>query len=131
MIARVTLRSLRLLAIICFCAAALVFVGHVGVTQAAKPQAEAPVDFNRQIRPILSDNCFACHGPDEKQRKAKLRLATRAGALKELRGGGFAIVPGHAAKSELIERVTSADASERMPPPRTNKRLTPQQIELL
>ncbi len=113
-------------------AVALVPAWKAGIRAAdGKPAAQASIDFNRQIRPILSENCFACHGPDEKERKAKLRLDTRAGALKELRSGGFAIVPGHAAKSELIERITTAEASERMPPPRTNKRLTPQQIELL
>ncbi len=96
-----------------------------------RPAAVAPPDFNRQIRPILSENCFRCHGPDEKERKAKLRLDTRDGALKELRSGGHAIVPGHANKSALIERILAADPAERMPPPKTNKRLTAQQIDLL
>src|SRR5262245_18749750 len=96
-----------------------------------KPSTPGAIDFSRQIRPILSDNCFRCHGPDEKERKAKLRLDIKERALKELRGGGFAVVPGKSSESELIARVTAQDASERMPPPRTNKRLTPQQIELL
>jgi hypothetical protein len=89
------------------------------------------VDFNRQIRPILSENCFRCHGPDEKERKAKLRLDTRAGALKELRSGGHAIIPGHANKSALVERILAADPGERMPPPKSNKKLTAEQIDLL
>src|SRR5439155_5285886 len=88
-------------------------------------------DFSKQIRPILSDNCFQCHGPDEGQRKAKLRLDTRQGAFGKLRGRGFAIVPGKVGASQLIERVTAEDPSERMPPPRTNKKLTTQQIDLL
>ncbi|HYT93695.1 MAG TPA: PSD1 and planctomycete cytochrome C domain-containing protein [Gemmataceae bacterium] len=96
-----------------------------------KSAAQTPIDFNRQIRPILSESCFTCHGPDEKERKAKLRLDTREGGLKELRDGGFAIVPGHANKSELLVRITTKAASERMPPPKTNKRLTPEQIDLL
>jgi hypothetical protein len=92
---------------------------------------QAAIDFNRDIRPILSENCFRCHGPDEGERKAKLRLDTRDGALKELRSGGHAVVPGHAAKSALVERITTADLKERMPPPQSKKRLTAQQIDLL
>jgi hypothetical protein len=98
---------------------------------AAPGKVEAPIDFNRQIRPILSENCFVCHGPDEKQRKVKLRLDTRDGALKELRDGGHAIVPGKSSESVLIERVTADRASRRMPPATTGKRLTPAQVELL
>jgi mono/diheme cytochrome c family protein len=97
----------------------------------AAPIAAGPVDFDRQIRPILSDNCFRCHGPDEKERKARLRLDRKEDAFKELRSGGYAIVPGHASRSVLIGRVTAEDPHERMPPPKTNKRLTPAQIDLL
>ncbi len=90
--------------------------------------AKAPVvDFNRDIRPILSDNCLKCHGPDEKERKAKLRLDVREEAL----GHGEAIVPGKSSESELIRRISAEDANERMPPRKTGKRLTPRQIELL
>jgi hypothetical protein len=96
-----------------------------------KPASQAPVDFNRDVRPILSENCFRCHGPDEGERKARLRLDTREGALKELRSGGHAVVPGHAAKSALVERVTTADLKERMPPLTSKKHLTAQQIDLL
>jgi mono/diheme cytochrome c family protein len=92
---------------------------------------ETPVDFSRQILPILSDNCFACHGPDAGQRKARLRLDTRDGARAALRDGTLAIVPGKSADSVLIQRVASEDSSQRMPPPRTGKRLTPEQIDLL
>ncbi len=73
------------------------------------------VEFNRDIRPILSDRCFACHGPDQGKRLSKLRLDTEAGAKGDL-GGHFAIVPGKAADSELIRRVTSDDLARRMPP---------------
>jgi mono/diheme cytochrome c family protein len=83
------------------------------------------VDFNRDVRPILSEHCFACHGPDEKTRKAKLRLDTKDGAL------AFAVVPGKPEKSELFARVTTDDEAELMPPPRTGKKLTAAQVETL
>jgi mono/diheme cytochrome c family protein len=94
-------------------------------------KAALPIDFNRQIRPILSENCFGCHGPDEKERKAKLRLDLKDGAFGQLRDGGHAIVPGKSAQSALIERITATDPSERMPPPKSNKHLTAEQIDLL
>jgi hypothetical protein len=101
------------------------------VHPAARGQAPPTIDFDRQIRPILSENCFTCHGPDEQQRKAKLRLDTRDGATGKLRGSGHAIVPGKPADSEILARILSADEAERMPPAKTQKRLTPAQIELL
>jgi mono/diheme cytochrome c family protein len=96
-----------------------------GQTPAAKP-----VQFDRDIRPILSDNCFACHGPDASKRKAKLRLDTKAGALADL-GGHTAIVPGKLDESELISRIESKEADEQMPPAKSGKKLTAQQIDLL
>ena len=75
----------------------------------------ATIEFNRDIRPILSDKCYTCHGPDEGKRHSKLRLDTEAGAKSDL-GGHFAIVPGVAAQSELIRRVSSEDLAKRMPP---------------
>jgi hypothetical protein len=92
--------------------------------------APATPRFNRDILPILADNCFQCHGPDEPARKAKLRLDTREGAVAKRRGHA-AIVPGDSAASELIRRVSSQDASDVMPPPSTNKSLKPAQIERL
>ncbi|HMF16011.1 MAG TPA: PSD1 and planctomycete cytochrome C domain-containing protein, partial [Gemmataceae bacterium] len=95
-------------------------------------KSKAPrIDFARQIRPILSENCFRCHGPDHEERKAKLRLDIKASAFGKLRSGGHAIVPGNSKKSELIARITDQDPSVRMPPAKINKHLTPQQIELL
>src|SRR5690242_19456357 len=76
----------------------------------------AEVQFNRDIRPILSDRCFACHGPDKGNRKAGLRLDIEAEAKAALRGGRFAIIPGSPEKSEVYKRVTSANKSLRMPP---------------
>src|SRR5262245_47959929 len=80
----------------------------------AEPAAAAQpaIDFNRQVRPILAENCFTCHGPDEKERKAKLRLDVKEGAV----GDDGVIVPGNAAKSELIERVSSDNPKLHMPP---------------
>jgi Protein of unknown function (DUF1553)/Protein of unknown function (DUF1549)/Planctomycete cytochrome C len=92
---------------------------------------ERKIDFDRQIRPILSDNCFACHGPDPEQRKAKLRLDNFDGATAKLRRSGHAIVPGNPEKSGILERIASDDPSEVMPPPRTQKHVTPAQLELL
>jgi hypothetical protein len=88
---------------------------------------EKSVDFNRDIRPILSDNCFQCHGPDEKNRMAKLRLDTKEGAF----GKAGVIVPGDAAASRLIRRITATDVNAVMPPPETGRKLTAQQIALL
>ena len=87
----------------------------------AASAVEPTVDFNRDIRPILSNNCFACHGPDEKVRKADLRLDTFDGATGKT--GTAGIVPGDPAKSSLIERVTSKDPDEAMPPAKTGKKL--------
>jgi len=93
--------------------------------------AAEPVDFNREVRPILSENCFRCHGADEKQRQAGLRLDLREKALLKLESGEKAIVPGDPSKSEAIRRVAASDDGERMPPKQMNKRLTPAQIEVL
>ncbi|MCH2100327.1 MAG: DUF1553 domain-containing protein [Planctomycetes bacterium] len=81
------------------------------------------IDFQRDVRPILSDKCFACHGPDAAARKADLRLDTREGALADL-GGYVAVVPGGAEESELIYRITSEDRRELMPPPESGHSLT-------
>ena len=95
--------------------------------QADKASATHPVSFNLDIRPILADNCFACHGPDEKQRKAKPHYDTREGAFSRPN----VIVPGNAAKSHLIQRITNEDPDERMPPPESGHTLTEKQIGLL
>ena len=92
-------------------------------------EAAAPIDFNRQIRPILSDNCFQCHGPDEGSREANLRFDLREAALQPAKSGGVAIVPGDPARSELILRVT--DEHEAMPPAETGKKLKPAEVALL
>ena len=88
------------------------------------------VSYNRDIRPILSENCFACHGPDQLARKADRRLDTADGARAEIEGVR-AIVPGDLAKSDAVERIESHDPDEQMPPPKSDKKLTPAQIALL
>ncbi len=89
------------------------------------------VDYNRDVRPILAANCYACHGPDARLRKARLRLDQKDGALGELRGGRHAIVPGDPSMSSLVQRISSADEDEVMPPPDSGKELSPAQIETL
>lgn len=91
---------------------------------------KADVDFNRDVRPILSDNCFACHGPDKGKRKAKLRLDTREGATADL-GGYAAVVPGDTEKSELVRRILATDPDDVMPPPDSLKKLTEAQKQRL
>ena len=93
--------------------------------------SKAAIDFDRDIRPILSEQCFACHGPDEKERKAKFRLDRKEDAFKPLKSGEIAIVPGRPEKSALISRITTKDEDEVMPPPKSGKKLTPAQIDLL
>ncbi len=88
------------------------------------------VSFSRQIRPILSENCFFCHGPDEKKREAGLRLDDET-AAKSDHDGVIAVVPGHPEKSALLQRILSPDPDEVMPPPKQHKTIPPEQITLL
>ncbi len=99
--------------------------------KSASIKARPPIDFNRQIRPILSENCFACHGPDKNKRKAGLRLDQKESATSKLESGSVAIVPGDAAASKVLKLVSSGDDDERMPPKKSGKKLTKEQIELL
>src|SRR5687767_15208254 len=85
----------------------------------ASPATAAKIEYNRDVRPILAENCFACHGPDSAARKASLRLDRREDAVE-----AKAIVPGDPAKSELIARVTTDDVDIVMPPPKSHKKLT-------
>src|SRR5437660_12655507 len=91
----------------------------------------AKIDFNRDIRSILTENCFKCHGPDDGARKAKMRLDIRAEALKPAKSGLLPIVPGAPEKSELVARITASDPDDRMPPLKSGKKLTAAQIESL
>ncbi len=93
--------------------------------------AEAPLDFNRDVRPILSDRCFSCHGPDGEDRQAGLRLDLRDAAIAELDSGATAVVPGDPTQSEIVTRITSTDPDVVMPPPRFNKPITPAEADIL
>src|SRR3989442_10281940 len=90
---------------------AVFFAVSFGLTTEA-----AKVDFNRDIRPIMSDTCFRCHGFDAKSRKAQLRLDVRDEALKPAKSGAVPIVPGQPRKSEVIRRLFAKDDDDRMPP---------------
>lgn len=98
---------------------------------AKQEQSPATLDYSRNIRPILSNHCFKCHGPDEKERKGGLRLDIRDEALKPAESGAMAIVPGKPSDSGLMARITATDAGERMPPSESNKHLSAPEIELL
>ena len=108
---------------------AILLLGISGSTHATESPSEN-LQYNRDIRPILSHACFTCHGPDATARKAELRLDVRADALRETESGALPIVPGKATASELIQRISTADLSQRMPP-EGHAALTAEQIETL
>ena len=93
--------------------------------------ADSDIDFNRDIRPILSDNCYACHGPDEDNRSGEFRLDRRDSAFGKGESGEPVIVPGKPEMSELIVRIITDDEDLKMPPADSTKSLKPEQIELL
>ena len=102
------------------------FAGHTA--QAADDSA---IDYNRDIRPILADTCYKCHGPDGNQRQADLRLDVPAVVGQKLEGGHTAIVAGSSATSAVVSRITSRDPDVRMPPADSGKNLTAGQVELI
>src|SRR5262245_18491108 len=105
-------------------AAALALAGVVLFGGTAR--ASGKIEYNRDVRPILTENCFACHGVDSAARKAGLRLDVRDEAVK-----AEAIVPGKPDQSALIERIFEDAPSRSMPPPRSHKKLTPSQKDVL
>lgn len=112
--------------------ALVTFLVWSGATFAAPPDApQAVINYDRQIRPILSNNCYKCHGPDAEERESDLRLDIREAALKPAQSGKRAIVPGKPEASRLVERIFSTDAAEVMPPPDSNKKLTEAEKNLL
>jgi hypothetical protein len=102
----------------------------------AKVQGQAPpkpqaIDYNRQVRPILSDKCYRCHGPDAAERKGGFRLDVRESAIGKADSGETPIVPGKPEQSELLKRIHATDADVQMPPPSLNKKLTDAEKQLL
>ena len=104
---------------------------HLQLSTEAQQASVRQIDFNRDIRPILSDKCFACHGPDATAKKIKLRLDSEAAATADLGRGRRAIVPGDIEQSQLIRRITHSDEAMRMPPADSARELTNTEIELL
>ena len=114
-------------------ALAMVVVALSGDPTPLAPGASGPgrtpaMEFNRDIRPILSDRCYQCHGPDAARRKANLRLDQESSS-KSVRDGRRAIVPGDLDASELYRRITAEDDSERMPPVKSGKTFSAAEIE--
>jgi mono/diheme cytochrome c family protein len=107
---------------------AAMLVASVGYAQTAGPAA---IDYNRDVRQILSNNCYACHGPDAAKRQAGLRLDKQETALAALESDGHAIVPGDSGHSKLIARITSSDDEQVMPPPGAGRRLSAPEIATL
>ncbi|MCI0351283.1 MAG: DUF1549 domain-containing protein, partial [Acidobacteriales bacterium] len=103
-----------------------VFVGSVE----AAPRAQESIRFNRDIRPMFAENCFACHGPDNNARKAGLRFDTKEGIFEKTKKHEPAVVPGSLEKSELWARINATDPDDIMPPPESHKVLKPEQKEL-
>src|SRR5690349_14510483 len=103
----------------------------LGYWMAFSALASSKVDFNRDIRPLLSEKCYACHGPDAHKVKGGLRLDLRSSATQPAHSGKIAIVPGKPGQSDLVRRIFTEDADDRMPPPASHKSLSPAQQELL
>ncbi len=99
---------------------ALAWLAAGALAQGSKPPKQHTVDFNDQVRPILSRHCFKCHGPDDKARKAKLRLDVEDGAYKPAGSGERPIVPGKPDESELVRRIFAGDPDDKMPPAAAN-----------
>jgi hypothetical protein len=104
--------------------------GIGAISHAVAAEKSAPIDFNRDIRPILSENCFHCHGPDANKREGDLRLDVEADAKRDL-GGYFALKPGDPANSTVWERLNHEDPDELMPPAKSKRVLTTAQKDLL
>ncbi|HJS07828.1 MAG TPA: c-type cytochrome domain-containing protein, partial [Pirellulales bacterium] len=100
-----------------------------GLASAAAPE-RGTIQFNRDIRPILSQNCFKCHGPDNDAREADLRLDVKEGLFGAV-SSGVAVVPGKTAQSAVVTRLKASDPDLRMPPLDSGKKLSAAEIELI
>ena len=122
---------MKLLSRLCYISTRLILVLLAFLTLTGVFNAKAEeVDFNTQIRPLLSNNCLTCHGPDEEERAAGLRLDTEAGSRLDL-GGYAAIAPGNPNASEILQRLTTDDEELKMPPEGKGRGLTPEEVELV
>lgn len=110
---------------------ASIMIGLLSLPSALPAGLPATVNFNRDVRPILSEHCFPCHGPDAQSRRAGLRLDLREAALRPAESEAVPIIPGDPVGSELIERITAANESDLMPPPKFQKKLSAAQIDTL
>src|SRR5829696_6482493 len=110
---------------------AMAFAASLLTQGAFAATTKGSINFSKDILPILSENCFKCHGPDEKSRKAKLRLDLHEDALKPAKSGEPGIVPGKPGQSELLKRINSTDEDDLMPPVKSGKKLTTGQKEML
>ena len=113
------------------CLAALMWVLSCSAAATAGRGPARLIEFNRDIRPILSENCFSCHGPDKNKRKAGLRLDRAEEATSVLKSGDQAVVPGDLEHSKLLKLITAPKDEDRMPPGKTGKRLGKAEVELL
>ena len=106
--------------------------GHMVQVSGQQPTpASGRIDFSRDIRPILSDKCFVCHGPDAVEQQKQTALRHRSPRFADLGNGRRAIVRGHPEQSELVRRITAENAAMRMPPVYSGRKLTKQEIERL
>ncbi len=109
----------------------LLFLTLGALPLAVRGELQSAIDFNRDIRPIFSENCYTCHGPDTNKRKAELRLDQKESAFGKAESGEVPITPGQPEKSEVIRRITTEDKDDVMPPPKEHKKLKPAQVDLL
>jgi hypothetical protein len=117
---------LCLLCVLCVSA-----VSFLASAEQGKNPVPDKIDFNRDVRPILSENCFFCHGPDKGKRKADLRLDTKDGLFTAIEGKRTPAMPGHPERSEIYKRITTDDDDDRMPDPKSGKHLTDREIAVL
>ncbi len=110
----------------------ILLISIVGApTLSAADVPRTAIDFQREVRPILSDACFDCHGPDAKTRKAHLRLDVADGGIFEERDGDTVVSPGKPGESDLVRRITATDPDEKMPPPKHHRQLNAKEINVL